>query len=442
MKTHLHFCILVLITFNLTLYSQERINPNINLSKILGNPPIITKVDIVNDTCKFPTIGLTVLADTIYKFLWSNGQYNAMCYPKHAGNYFVTVTDLKGLSTTGGPYEIKDFPLPPSWDYQLVHGSCKNLHNGSILLKGYPNNSYSWSHDDTLHSFKAANLDAGSYWVTISEPSGLCKNIVVPFFVYDNTPKIHQIEIKGMSPCVQYPQTSGSIHFDVSLDHYPQFNEYSFHIQTATTNGIASVWDFYAFDVNIKGIPFSGYAKYFIYGNENCYVDTLLYIPILDEVTSEVFTSFPDKETHIYNGFVKGKGGQIPYTYLWSDGNTQKSRNDLVAGKTYHVTVTDIYGCTSISNVFNKKFKADNEVNFVKKGDNIEVRTGPTTEVPISKISFRLFDVSGMTYAIDEVYKNEKEWQMDISNLLEGMYYLSVQYEGDKFQTFPFVVVR
>ncbi|MBK8722127.1 MAG: hypothetical protein IPL95_07580 [Saprospiraceae bacterium] len=43
-------------------------------------------------------------------------------------------------------------------------------------------------------------------------------------------------------------------------------------------------------------------------------------------------------------------GGTVNYTYLWSNGGTTASINNLIAG-TYTVTVTDANGCKKTSSV-------------------------------------------------------------------------------------------
>lgn len=44
------------------------------------------------------------------------------------------------------------------------------------------------------------------------------------------------------------------------------------------------------------------------------------------------------------------QSGLAPFTFLWSDGNTDSARTNLAAGK-YHVTITDAGGCTQMDSV-------------------------------------------------------------------------------------------
>jgi gliding motility-associated-like protein len=47
---------------------------------------------------------------------------------------------------------------------------------------------------------------------------------------------------------------------------------------------------------------------------------------------------------------VTPSGGVAPYTYHWSNGDKDKTADNLVPGDTYSVTVTDLNGCTVIDN--------------------------------------------------------------------------------------------
>ena len=47
---------------------------------------------------------------------------------------------------------------------------------------------------------------------------------------------------------------------------------------------------------------------------------------------------------------VTASGGTLPYSFVWSNGNTTDFTNGLTAG-TYSVTTTDLFGCTSVNSV-------------------------------------------------------------------------------------------
>ncbi|HMG16026.1 MAG TPA: hypothetical protein VK590_11300, partial [Saprospiraceae bacterium] len=386
MKTHLLFIIIFLLAFGKTLLSQESestFNSN-SVNKSLGLGPVITNVLIVNDTCKGPLIKLTVQSSTSCNFKWSDGSFFSSITPKNAGNYNVTITDKDGNSITGGPYEIKDYPLYPYYNNFQVIGECKSQINGQIHFVGArPTDIYYWKHDSNLHSNIADNLAAGIYKVYITDITGTCVTPEKSFEIHDNTPYLKDIKVRGVSPCAKWPDTSGYLLIDLNMYYLNTWGCYDCddrYISTHDAKGITYSWKLGDADYDINGyiilkpLPQSGFLKFTFTGADGCYSDTTLYIPLLADLKSNIFTTYPDKETHLYIANTVVKGGQAPYTYKWSDGNTQKGRNDLMAGKSYHVTVTDIYGCSSSNNVYVKKLKGENEVNFVNKGDNIEVR--------------------------------------------------------------------
>ncbi len=441
MKTGILYLVLLILAFSKPLISQN---------KSLGLGPIITSVVIVDDTCKGASIKLKVESSTACTYKWSNGNISSTFSTSTAGFYYVTVTDKNANSIIGGPYEIKDYPRAPLLVNPDVVGDCNNKSNGYIHFNLKNTDIYNWSHDPNLHSSNADNLSPGTYTLTVTDKTGVCKFTGFSWELHDNTPKIKYLKIGGISPCVSYKDTSGYIEILIDM-YYPYFPASLYSsppYASSYAKGSIFTWDlkdfiwYFGKEIGyiLTGLPKSGYTKFTFYGNDNCSIDTILYIPKLADLKSNILTSFPDKETHLYTANTQVKGGQAPYTYKWSDGNNQQSRNDLLAGKSYHVTVTDIYGCSSSNNVYVKKLKGENEVNFVNKGDNIEIRTdsGETSE---NRYTYKLFDVFGKPYIIKETDKNESQWQMNTTNLANGMYYLTAQYD-DVIQTFPFVIMR
>nr|MBK9650570.1 SprB repeat-containing protein [Bacteroidota bacterium] len=84
--------------------------------------------------------------------------------------------------------------------------------------------------------------------------------------------------------------------------------------------------------------------------------DITLIEPEMLELQSVVFTYPNGKNISLYNGYdgsitVTTSGGVAAYSFLWSDGNTNKNRTTLGASS-YMVTVTDGNGCTLNSDRF------------------------------------------------------------------------------------------
>jgi hypothetical protein len=108
-------------------------------------------------------------------------------------------------------------------------------------------------------------------------------------------------------------------------------------------------------------------------------------------------------------------GGQIPYTYLWSNGATTQDLTGLAAG-TYTVTVTDGRSCTQVSSAFEVTQPL---VPFTVDGTPSEVscyggNDGAITLTP-----------AGGTMPYGFLWSNGATTQ-DISGLTSGMYYVTV----------------
>ncbi len=448
MKTYIFYTIIVLLALSKPLLSQELYNKNdyIFSNSISGSGPVITSELVVNDTCHESKVMLIVETDNPpLKYKWSNGSNNAMLWTSTSGIFYVTITDNLGNTVIGGPYETTQYIDNPYLTYEDLKGDCKNQAKGYIHLKTNDlNDIYHWNYDPNQNSGNADNLLPGTYTVTVTEKTGKCSKSY-SWDIPDYTPQLINYKIGGISPCINWPDTSGYLALNLIMNN-PCYKCDDPYVEMKDAAGILYYWNYNDSNANIFGYllikPFSqpGVRKLIFSGSYGCEVDTSINIPLLAELTSNILTSFPDKETHLYSADTQVKGGQAPYSYNWSDGNTQKNRNDLLAGKSYHVTVTDIYGCSSSNNVYVKKLKGENEVNFVNKGDNIEVRTDSDLASE-NRYMYKLFDVFGKSFVIKESDKTESQWQMNTTNLANGMYYLTAQYD-DVIQTFPFVIVR
>ena len=125
-----------------------------------------------------PNGGATVIANggvPPYIYAWSNGQTGADANNLVAGNYFVTVTDSNGCSTTA-PVFISS-AAAPTVNIGSTVSPCIGQPNGSatvIANGGVPPYTYVWSTGQT--GATANNLVAGNYTVTVSGNNG-CTSI-------------------------------------------------------------------------------------------------------------------------------------------------------------------------------------------------------------------------------------------------------------------------
>lgn len=133
-------------------------------------------------------------------------------------------------------------------------------------------------------------------------------------------------------------------------------------------------------------------------------------------------------------------GGQAPYTYAWSDGQSSQTATGLAPG-TYTVTVTDNNGCTAEQDVVVDFLSAINTT--ATSGISIyPVPASQTLNVQISEhktiVRIDLTDIAGKSLGVAPVYKNGL-YSMDVSSVSGGIYLLRVD-SGDSIEFLRVVI--
>lgn len=135
-------------------------------------------------------------------------------------------------------------------------------------------------------------------------------------------------------------------------------------------------------------------------------------------------------------------GGVAPYTVQWSNGAVADSLYDLAAG-VYTATVTDVNGCQIISSVTVGLIAGMIEMEdysflvLPNPADNkISVLTNLQREAELT-----LSDILGRTLASYTSPPKENAWQIEVSSLPEGLYYISLK-TTEKTTTKPLVIKR
>lgn len=130
---------------------------------------------------------------------------------------------------------------------------------------------------------------------------------------------------------------------------YPQtfywFNAAGDTIETDVNNG--------QFDT-LMNVPAGTYSVTIVDAS-GCYISngtiTVTQPTLLtSNVSNQTMTSCPGGLTCDASATANGNGGTLPYSYVWSSGEPFQTANLLCADSNF-VTVTDFYGCTSVSSV-------------------------------------------------------------------------------------------
>lgn len=181
-------------TYSVTV--TDRISGCTKTSSIVVNEPslivptIITNPESCNPGNDGDATASAIGGDGNYTFDWSTGDLNVTSISSlSAGSYTVTTTDGAGCSI------IENFNVgsiaPFTVDLDSTDASCNSLSDGTITLTTTAiNASFNWN-TSTPNSQNQSNLTAGTYNVTVTEPSSGCSEtrsivineptLIVPF---------------------------------------------------------------------------------------------------------------------------------------------------------------------------------------------------------------------------------------------------------------------
>ena len=388
-----------------------------------GSAGMTVAESIQNVTCASPTSGRINLSvqggEAPYTYLWSNGSTSKDLVGVSAGIYQVLVKDSKGCSFQGS-YTIST-PSSIQLGETLTMPSCGSMSNGQIKLNitgGTAPYSYLWSNGSTQNQLQ--NLSPGTYSVKVTDASGCSvekqyalsnlstltlasfqKQDVTCFG--DNSGKI-DLNITGASGTIQAAWSDGSNSINrtnlapgsysvILKDQHCEISS-SFQIlgpsEALSATGSAQnpscsgndgkislnpkggtspytyKWSNGAVTKDLNGL---GQGKYTvdITDKNGCSFqasfDLVSPMPITIEETLKDPSCAGNSDGSIS---LKITGGNTPYTYLWSNGSTQSSIQNLAAG-TYKVKITDATGCSVEKEFAVKNLSGLNLTSFQKQ---------------------------------------------------------------------------
>ena len=208
------------------------------------------------------------------------------------------------------------------WIAANIHNpSCKNYYNGSasiLVYGGNPPLSYFWSSGDTTSSINY--VSAGTYYVTITDHSGYIKTDSVT------------LTNPSLSFNLVNPTCSSLSDGSITLSDIGGAAPYSY----IWSNG-ATTKDIHSLAAGTYYVTVTDNTGCILNGNQ-ILVDSLS-LNISNSLNAPSCTGFSNG-----NISVNVSGGEIPYTYLWSNSATSNVIDSLSSGN-YVVTVTDNKGC-------------------------------------------------------------------------------------------------
>jgi hypothetical protein len=259
-----------------------------------------------------------------YSFVWSNGASTQTINNVAAGTYTVTVTDANGCTTTcestvNGSTSVI---FTTSNTNVNCNGGCDGTGSVTNVIGGTAPYNYLWSNGQT--TIVAIGLCEGVYTVTVSDIIGCTATgtvqIIQPTQLVATFSNVVNVACNGGS--------NGSAKINPSGGTPSYTYLWSDGQSTQTAIGLTS-----------------GIYTVTVTDQNNC-----TFIDSVSISQSGALTLTATSTPVLCNGGATGtatahpSGGTAPYTYLWSDGQTNQTATGLTAG-TYQVTVTDANGC-------------------------------------------------------------------------------------------------
>ncbi|MDD4234702.1 MAG: PKD domain-containing protein [Bacteroidales bacterium] len=240
------------------------------------------------------------------------------------GDYTVAIIDDNGcILTNDYTVDEPDFITIPT---SSTLTSCNGLCNGTATASPYggtPPYTYLWS-DNAQTTQTAVGLCEGTYTVTVYDNNGCSETNVVTV----NSPTQLSFANVSVDDVLCYGGSSGNIQV----------------IPTGGTPPYDFLWSNGSTNSSPINLP-AGQHCVTVSDNNGCEIDTCIYInepPVINvqiNATNETCYNSCDGEIEAIV-----TGGSAPFTYLWSNNETNSIINNLCSG-IYNLTVIDINGC-------------------------------------------------------------------------------------------------
>ncbi len=262
-----------------------------------------------------------------FSYQWSTGATQSTLVNMPAGTYGLTVNDAWGCSGTQSITVTQPEPLILSLIGQ--HVSCYGYSDGRIQAQvegGTGNYSYSWSSGATTANLQ--NLQAGSYFVVVSDANS-CQ-VTGSQLINQPAMPLHTVISANDVSC--YGSRDGSVNLNI----------------TGGTSPYTYRWFVNGFESSLQHISglYGGIYYLTVTDANNCESDTTVVIgePLAIQVDYE---SQGPSCIGYNDGYIEliVSGGTEPYVYQWSRGETIiEYFAGLIEGD-YSFTITDVRGC-------------------------------------------------------------------------------------------------
>lgn len=288
-----------------------------------------TQVNVLCNGDNSGSVDLNVSGGTApYTFSWSNGETTEDLTNIVAGTYNVTILDARGCSINR-TFTVTE-PLALSVVDNIVDVTCFGDANGSIDISvsgGIAPYSYAWSNGETTQDL--FNISGGTYNLTITD--GNACQTTIPYTVNEPSAALGVTGVVTDENC--FGDSQGAVQLTVTGGSAP----YTYLWNQGTTS---------------KDVAGLGQGNYQVTVTDNNGCSIQGNFTISGPTAISAIAAVSDITCNSQNDGaidLQPAGGVAPYTFLWSDGNTNEDRTNLSPGS-YGVTITDANSCATFRN--------------------------------------------------------------------------------------------
>ena len=274
-----------------------------------------------------------------YSYLWNDpaAQTSSTAGFLAAGNYSVTVMDANGCTAVGN--ETVQAPMSAMIETSATDVNCAGASDGSVSVtvqNGDPATfSYLWNDPAASTGMVVNGLPGGTFSVTVSDQNGCM--VVASATISEPTPLLLSMQSTSAS-C--FDSSDGAATVTVSGGTPFGNGDYQYNWNAPGNPAVASLDDISAGVYTVTVTDANGCSSIGMLA-----IDAPAAMVVNMTNTPVTCSGFADGAA-----LANVQGGTGPYTYLWDDPSNSTTADiaDLGPG-VYTLTVTDVNGCTTIS---------------------------------------------------------------------------------------------
>lgn len=343
-----------------------------------------------------------------------------------AGSYTGVVIDASGC--TDAVNAVVTNAHPPITGNLISVGNvvCKGGQTGSLevnITGGVPSYGFAWSNGSMTKDL--SDVAAGTYSLTVTDQRN-CEAAFGPFLI-EEPAEMLMLDMVRFDTVNCYGAGGGGIAVDMTggIPGYAYEWLYDGGLLPFTTDSIANR-------------P-AGLHQLNVVDENNCLRTYDLELPQPDSL-SAVLTTLSNPLRAVGQGI----GGTMPYTFLWSTGDTNDTVNVPVSG-TYALTITDRNGCTATVQEALVETIAHERLDQVKLFPNPAsdfLRLEGVLKTPAA-LSWYVLDATGRVVHQQEMLKAASfQGQVEAEQWPAGTYWVVLKTEGQTIYAAPIMLIR